>query len=172
MLMNDYRLPKPPKRREALVALAASGVGLGLHAAPALPGAPIAWPELKLLDGRRFGAAQFEGRAAVVVFWSMTCPFCKRHNQHLEKLHRAAAGKALVVLGVSRDRDTAAVERYAAAQGYSFPITQDYAALAAVLSTRNMIPLTITADRQGRLKQVFPGEMFEEDLMDMLGLAA
>ena len=142
------------------------------RATPTEPGSKVSWPEVKLLDGRSFGPTQLDGRAAVVVFWSTTCPFCRRHNQHLEKLHRAATGKPLIVLGVARDRDPAAVQRYAAAQGYSFPITMDYAALSAVLSRRNVIPLTMTIDRQGRLKQVFPGEMFEEDLLEMLQLAA
>ena len=31
-----------------------------------------------------------------------------------------------------------------------------------------MIPLTVVVDRQGRLKQVIPGEMFEEDVLDLL----
>jgi hypothetical protein len=44
--------------------------------------------------------------------------------------------------------------------------------MAAALSTRNMIPLTVTVDRQGRLKQVIPGEMFEEDVLDLQKLAS
>jgi len=30
---------------------------------------------------------------------------------------------------------------------------------------------TFTVDRRGRLKQVLPGEMFEEDVLELLGLA-
>ena len=47
-------------------------------------------------------AAQWAGHAAVVVFWSTTCPFCKRHNQHIEKLYRAADPQTLAILGVAR----------------------------------------------------------------------
>ena len=141
-------------------------------ATPAAPGTVVAWPEVTLLDGRRFGAKDAAGRAMVVVFWSTTCPFCRRHNQHVQALHRAAAGRNLTVLTAARDRDSAAVQRYAQQQGYSFPITMDYAPLAAALSSRNLIPLTITVDSAGRLKQVFAGEMFEEDLLELLQLAA
>ena len=105
-------------------------------AAPAAPGEAVAWPEVTLLDGSRFGPAQAAGRALVVVFWSTTCPFCRRHNEHVEKLHRAAAGRRLAVLGVSRDRDVAAVRRHAREHGYTFPITTDQAPLAAALSAR------------------------------------
>ena len=124
-----------------------------------------------LLDGSRFGPAQAEGRALVVVFWSTTCPFCRRHNQHVEALHRAAAGRRLAVLGVARERDAAAVRRHAGEHGYTFPITLDHAPLSAALSARRIIPLTVTVDRAGRLLQVIPGEMFEADVLEVLQLA-
>lgn len=143
-------------------------------AAPAAPGQPVAWPAVRLLDGTELEPAHWRGRAAVVVFWSTTCPFCRRHNQHVEKLHRAALalpGQPLQVLGVARENDAAAVKRYAQQQGYSFPITLDNRAMAAALSERRMIPLTAVVARSGRLKQVLPGEMFEEDVMELLQLA-
>ncbi len=161
------------KRRTALAA-AGCLAWPGAHAAPAAPGERVAWPEVALLDGSRFGPAQAAGRAMVVVFWSTACPFCRRHNPHVEKLHRAARaqGKALSVLTVSRDRDPDAVRRYAEQQGYSFPITLDAPALAAALTERRVVPITVTVDRQGRLTQVIVGEMFEEDVMELLGLAS
>ncbi|MBE0547985.1 MAG: TlpA family protein disulfide reductase [Rubrivivax sp.] len=162
------------KRRHAISAVAAAAAPAwwaAAAAAPAAQGQAVAWPEVTLLDGSRFGAAQAQGRALVVVFWSTTCPFCRRHNQHVEKLHRAAAGRRLSVLGVARERDAAAVRRHAGEHGYTFPITLEQAPLAAALSTRRVIPLTVTVDRGGRLLQVIPGEMFEEDVLELLQLA-
>jgi peroxiredoxin len=166
-----------PSRRQALTAIAASVTAGASHTAaanPAAQGERVQWPQVKLLDGSPFGARQAEGKAVVAVFWSTTCPFCKRHNQHLEKLAKAAATtkKPLVVLGISRDRDASSVARYAKEQGYSFAITMDAEPLRAALATRNMIPLTVVIDRQGRMKQVLPGEMFEEDVLELLDLAA
>ena len=162
------------KRRQVLqqsVWLAPWAGAGALGAAPAERGQSVAWPDVALLDGSRFGPAQAKGQVVVVVFWSTTCPFCKRHNQHVEKLHRSAAGQALKVLGVARERDAAAVRRYAAQQGYSFPVTLESEPLAAAISARKVIPLTAVVDRRGLLQQVYPGEMFEEDLMEFLQLA-
>ena len=159
------------KRRRAIGALAAATAPAWwaeAAAAPAAPGQAVVWPEVALLDGGRFGAAQVAGRALVVVFWSTTCPYCRRHNQHVEMLHRAAAGHRLAVLGVASERDAAAVRRHADQQGYTFPITIDRAPLAAALSARRIIPLTVTIDRAGRLHQVIPGEMFEDDVLGLL----
>lgn len=163
------------QRRMLVLGSAAAAIGVAgrARAEPAAPGERVAWPDVTLLDGTRFGAAQAAGQAVVAVFWSTTCPFCRRHNPHVEKLHRAAraAGRPLAVIGIARDRNAEAVRAHARDRGYTFPITLDAAPLAAALSQRNLIPLTVTVDRQGRLKQVIPGEMFEEDVMELLGLA-
>lgn len=161
-------------RRHALATLAAfaaAGVAAPGRAAPAQPGEPVVWPEVTLLDGSRWSAASAQGKAVVVVFWSTTCPFCLRHNAHVAKLHKVAAGRPLEILAVARERDAAAVRRYLAQHGYGFAVTLDHAPMAAALSTRRMIPLTVTVDRAGRLHQVIPGEMFEDDVLELAQLA-
>jgi hypothetical protein len=42
--------------------------------------------------------------------------------------------------------------------------------MSAALSARKLVPLTVTVDRRGRLKQVIPGEMSEDDVLDLLKL--
>jgi len=161
-------------RRHALAtlaALAAAGAGVPATATPAAPGERVAWPEVTLIDGRRWSAADARGKAVVVVFWSTTCPYCLRHNAHVAKLQQAAAGLPLEILTVARDRDPVAVQRYLAQHGYRFAVTLDHAPLAAALSARRMIPLTATVDRAGRLLQVIPGEMFEADVLELAHLA-
>jgi thiol-disulfide isomerase/thioredoxin len=162
------------KRRDALSLLvAALGSAAGpLMARPAAAGETVQWPQVTLLDGSRWSGAQARDKAVVVVFWSVTCPFCARHNQHVEKLRQAAVGKPLELLTISRDADAQAVTRYLARRDLHFAVTLDSQPMAAALSTRNLIPLTVTVDRQGRLRQVIPGEMLEEDVLDLQKLAA
>ena len=149
-------------------ALAALAPLIGAAAAPPKPGDVVAWPDVTLLDGSRWGPAQAQGNQVVVVFWSTTCPFCLRHNAHIEKLRRAATGRSLEIITVARDKDPAAVKAYLARHGYGFQVTMAQDAMAAALSSRRVIPLTVTVDRQGRLRQVIPGEMFEDDVMEWL----
>lgn len=161
------------KRRTLLGALTgAAGASLAQTATAVQAGQPVPWPVMALLGGASFGPAQAADNAVVVVFWTTTCPFCRRHNQHVEKLHRAASGKRLRVLGVARETDAEAVARYAAAQGYTFPITLNQPGLAELLSPRRVVPMTVIVDRQGRLKQALPGEMFEKDVLELLQWAA
>jgi thiol-disulfide isomerase/thioredoxin len=163
------------QRRQALAtiaALPAMSRWAPAQAAPAQPGEPVAWPEVTLLDGRRWSAERARGKAVVVVFWSTTCPFCLRHNAHVARLQRESAGRPLEILTVARERDADAVRRYLAQHGYGFAVTLDAAPMAAALTTRRMIPLTVTVARDGRLKQVIPGEMFEDDVLELARLAA
>ncbi len=167
--------PEGIKRREGLAALGGTLLlpwGWPAGAAPAAKGEPVRWPQsLRLLDGDVWRAEQFRDRAMVLVFWSLSCPFCLRHNVHVEKLHRAAAGQALTVLGVVRERDDAALRRHMRQHGLSFAVTQDAEPLAAALNPRRSVPVTVTVDRQGRLRELIPGEMFEEDVLGLLKLA-
>jgi thiol-disulfide isomerase/thioredoxin len=158
------------KRRQWLLAGAAApfAQGAGAQAAPAQP--VIDWPAVQLIDGRTFSPASWQGQAAVVVFWATYCPYCKRHNAHVDALYRAAQGEgqALRVLGVALDSDADAVRRYMAGNGYQFPVTLDDGSLRQRFTARRVIPMTCVLDRQGRLLQAIPGEMAEDDV---LGLA-
>ena len=164
------------KRRTVLSTLvsatALAGWSKAAGAAPVLRGEAVAWPSVRLLDGSPWSSEQVRGRAVVVVFWRLDCPFCERHNAHLAKLHQLAAGKPLSILGVvGGERDPQVVRQHMAKRGWQFPVTLDAAPLHEVLSTRRIVPLTVTVDRQGRLRDVIPGEMFEDDVLDLLKLA-
>ena len=157
-------------RRRALVAAAAlapwaSLVNAEETASDARP--VIAWPDIPLLDGGHLSPASWHQQAAVVVFWATYCPYCKRHNAHVDKLHRASRGQ-IRVLGVALDGDADSVRHYMASNHYGFPVALDGGDLRRRVTQRRVIPMTCAIDRQGRLLQAIPGEMFEDDV---LGLA-
>jgi thiol-disulfide isomerase/thioredoxin len=158
-------------RRRSLAALAGTALGAAAwRPLRAAPGEPVVWPQVRLLDGSPWSAAQAEGKAVVAVFWSTTCPFCRRHNAHVEKLRQAATGRPLELITIARENDPQAVQGYVARHGWRFAVTLDNVSMSAALSARKLVPLTVTVDRRGRLKQVIPGEMSEDDVLDLLKL--
>jgi thiol-disulfide isomerase/thioredoxin len=161
------------RRREVLPALAAlpSLAPPAAGAAPVAPGEPVPWPTVSLLDGGHWGPAQAQGAAVVVVFWSLHCAFCLRHNQRLTRLADAIGERPLRVLTAVREPEPEATRQHLRRQGWRFPVTLEVAPLAAVLSTRRFSPLTVTVERSGRLRQVIPGEMADDDIMGLLELA-
>ena len=156
------------RRRQLLLASAATPWArvAGAQTAEAAP--MIEWPMIHLLDGSTLSPAFWQGQAAVIVFWATYCPYCKRHNARVDKLHRATQGQTLRVLGVALEGDADAVRRYMAGNRYQFPVTLDDGTLRTQFTARRVIPMTCVLDRQGRLLQAIPGEMAEDDV---LGLA-
>lgn len=172
----DLRAGRCTRRRllsvgsRLLVGMTVGHLGPALaQGASAASGQIVRWPAIRVLDGSTW--APESGRPQVVVFWSVTCPFCVRHNAHVQRLYeRVQRQGGPQILSVSRDRDPAAVARYLTLNRYTFPVTLEHEPLRAALSARKSIPLTVLVDRTGRIRQSFPGEMFEDDVLELQGL--
>lgn len=157
------------KRRAWLAAGAGALVSSPAWPGPAAVGGVVDWPRLTLLDGSVWEAASWREQPALVVVWATYCPFCKRHNAHVDKLFAQTRAQGLRVLGIALDTDERLVQQYLAGNGYRFPVAMDGGQLRGRLTSRRVIPMTFAIDRQGRLQQAIPGEMFEEDLFDVAG---
>jgi thiol-disulfide isomerase/thioredoxin len=164
-----------PSRRvwlhEAIALAAAAGLGslasTALRAQSLPPPGAFDWPDLRLLDGTVLPASAWQDTGAVLVFWATHCPYCRRHNVHIDKLHRSLVGQPVRVLGLSSDRDPKLVQRYMQQQGLSFPVTLQSELIRTRLNLSRTIPTTVTLDRRGRPGMAIPGEMFEEDVMGL-----
>ena len=158
------------KRRDFALAACSAAASRFAWAQPAA----IQWPAVQLLDGRTLAPYSWRGQAAVVVFWETYCPYCKRHNAHIDKLYRNLLNQqtqSMRVLGVALDADEAAVRRYVAANQFSFPVTLDGGVLRQRFTQRRVIPMTCLLDAQGRLMQAIAGEMAEDDVMELARLS-
>jgi thiol-disulfide isomerase/thioredoxin len=157
-------------RRRGLLAgaglLALLGEARADEGRPLERGEHFQWPPVRLLDGSLWDPASSPG-ATVLVFFSTTCGYCRRHNPRIDALARRMAGRGLRVLGVADDTDPHAVQTYQREHGLSFPVTLDVARLRTPLTRRHVIPLTVVLDEQDMLREVIPGEMAEDDVMGL-----
>ena len=152
--------------------LGAAGLAIAAPAGLAVS-APefVNWPVMTLLDGQVLKPEDWRDMAAVLVFWTTWCPYCRRHNARIDRLHRASAGANLRVLGVALDGDAAAVKRYMQSGNFSFPVLVGMPGLRDQFTSRQMVPMTCLVDRQGRLRQQIPGEMAEDDVLGLADLS-
>jgi thiol-disulfide isomerase/thioredoxin len=139
--------------------------------ATAAPPTTMAWPALVAPDGRAVDTAGWQGVPLVVVFWATWCAFCERHNARVDKLHRTLDPARLRVLGVAMDRDGTAVQHYLRRHGYGFPVALEGGQLRTRFTARRIIPMTCTVGADGRVRQCIPGEMAEDDVMELARLA-
>jgi len=170
-----------PTRRDCLAwgargAALAAGMGTaaivgaqGLVELPSKPalGERVEWPAIQLLDGRTVTHPVLGGAASVVVFFSTTCPFCARHNDHVQKLLERSRGLPMRVLAVAHDRQEALVRTYVQRRKLAFDVSLDHVPMRAALTQLKGIPITCVVDRQQRLREVIRGEMFEDDVIGL-----
>ena len=152
--------------------LGAAGLAIAAPAGLAVAASEfVNWPVMTLLDGQVLKPEDWRDMAAVLVFWTTWCPYCRRHNARIDRLHRASAGANLRVLGVALDGDAAAVKRYMQSGNFSFPVLVGMPGLRDQFTSRQMVPMTCLVDRQGRLRQVIAGEMAEDDVAGLASLS-
>jgi thiol-disulfide isomerase/thioredoxin len=167
--------PLPPagwtRRRWLQAWPAATWVGAAAAQASAPAAMPIVWPPLLAVDGRPVEPPLAPEVPVVVVFWATYCAFCERHNARVDKLWRTLDPSRLHILGVALDRDPAAVRQYLGRHGYGFPVVMEGGQLRRQFTARRIIPMTCTVGADGRPLQCIPGEMAEDDVMELARLA-
>jgi thiol-disulfide isomerase/thioredoxin len=156
--------------RRQVLAGAAATLALPLNGAQASAttlATPIDWSALRLLNEHGDGPAKWSGLPVVVVFWATWCPFCKRHNAHVEKLYQYSKGKAFRVLGVTSENDQEKINHHVLANKIHFPVAMALTGFRAQFTNRSVIPLTCLVGADGRLMQAMAGEMPEDDVMSL-----
>ena len=151
--------------------LGASGLppAFGQADQPSLP-TTVKWPPVTLLDGSIL-APDWASRGAIVVFWATWCPFCHRHNKNIQALQPKLPAKGPRILGVAVDGPPQKARQFAQREGYTFPITDSVDALRALLGVGKTLPTTCVVGPRGEVRQRIPGEMFEEDVFDLVKAA-
>lgn len=161
-------------RRQALAGLAGSLLspawaqqaprGEDKALAPPQVGSPLALPDVVLLDGTSFRAAQADGQVLVVYWWASWCPFCAQQSPWMDKLWLAHKGRGLRMLGLSIDRSAEEAAAYLGKKGYTFPAGLVTPAVARVLPKPKGLPVTVVRGRDGRVLAAETGQLFPEDI--------
>lgn len=164
--------------------LAVWGVGLGLAtslavtsvAATEVATAPVAGdtvtlPEITLLDGTRLPAGYYQGKPLIIEYWASWCPFCARQNPYFQQLYDQARTQGLEILTISIDRKESEAREYIAQNKYTFPSAMQTPEILAVMGKRRVIPKVFVVGADGKVVEVIPGEMFEEDVLELIKYA-
>ena len=128
------------------------------------PGTTLALPEVGLLDGSRFRAADAEGQLLVLYWWASWCPFCAQQTPSMNALWLAHRARGLRLLALSIDRKAEDAGGYMARHGYGFPAGLVTPAVARVLPKPRGLPVTVVRGRDGRVLAAESGQLFPEDV--------
>ncbi|WP_460873587.1 TlpA family protein disulfide reductase [Paralcaligenes ginsengisoli] len=160
------------QKRFAATLLGIAGMlSAGLARAEPVVGDAIDLPAVTLLDGRHLAEGYFRGKPVIVEYWASWCPFCGRQNPYLQKLTLEAQKKGLEILTVSIDRKESAAKDYLQKHRYTFATAMETPELLKVFGKRKVIPQIFVIKADGKLAEIIPGEMFEEDVLDLIKYA-
>lgn len=88
------------------------------------------WRDLEWLQGGPLSVADLRGRAVLVRFWLIDCPYCRASAPALVRLHEEYGDRGLVVVGIHHPKSEAAkdpdvVREVADDYGFDFPLALD-----------------------------------------------
>jgi len=138
---------------------------LGL--ATLLAATPAAWaveigevaPPLAALqaDGQAASLDKFRGQVIYLDFWASWCAPCRAAMPHYDRIHRARAGRGLVVIGINVDSDRGRAKDAIQRASASFPIVFDEAGTTAARYAVPAMPTAYLIGRDGRVRNIHHG---------------
>ena len=124
-------------------------------------------PATRLIDGTVLKPDHWKGKVLIVERFATWCPFCKMQNPKLDRLLRANQSKGLEILALSIDKNAAEVPKYMQQHGYTFNAAMMTLDWQRALGNVKGLPVVWVIGRDGKLKQIESGELFDEDIAEL-----
>jgi thiol-disulfide isomerase/thioredoxin len=139
-------------RASVLFVLLLLGCGVADARSPS-EGAPAPAVEAKLLDGSRFGPADYSGEVLVLNFWATWCAPCRAEMPALEAFYakHRAEGLELIAISMDEPKDEAKVREVMRAYTFRAALAKDAKVKGYGRVWR--LPLTFVIDRRGVLRK-------------------
>jgi peroxiredoxin len=119
---------------------------------------------LRDLRDRTVQLSAYRGEKAVLLFfWASWCSICLREMPVLENFYRQYRGKDVEFLGITVDRNRAAIESILETREISFPILIDSDKVVAgdLYRLAGPIPFTLIIDKEGEICWTHLGSVIE-----------
>jgi len=126
-------------------------------------GGPLPTESFELFDGGTVTFADFQGKPLVINFWASWCPACVGELPDVQAIHEAV-GDEVTILGIANSDSRGAALDLAAEVGLTYPLADDpkgdlFRSLELIA-----MPSTISVDADGRIQEVFGGQLDEDAL--------
>ena len=136
------------------------------------PGGLQAAPDVAMqtLQQQKISIKQLQGKPAIVVFWSTTCPGCIKEMPHLAELYHDLHSKGLEIIGVAMEYDEPAqVEKLVQLRKIPYTISYDQGgAVAKAFGDVKLTPTTFLINPEGKIVHIWPKVKVKGHVDDVL----
>jgi thiol-disulfide isomerase/thioredoxin len=123
-------------------------------------------PELSLKDihGRQLRLADYKGEVVLINFWATWCIPCRTEIPDLIRIQRQHRAQGLRIIGITYPPEKISeVRRFMRNRKVNYPVAMGNKATKALFTTSKTLPMTIVIDRQGVVREVIEGIMYEDE---------
>jgi thiol-disulfide isomerase/thioredoxin len=128
---------------------------------------------LHTIDGRTISSTEWHGRVTLVNFWATWCRPCEVEVPELVVLQEKYRDH-LRIIGISEDRSTDLVKRFAGKHRINYPLVMATRELEHAFAGIPGLPITFILDRDGRILQKHVGllnpALTEQEIRVLAGL--
>lgn len=110
--------------------------------------------QLQMPDSQIMMLSDLKGKAILLNFWQVNCPYCVKEMPYLEQTYRdfSSAGFALVAINVGES--TTKVDNFLATRRFSFPNIMDFNITVSNIYNVRYLPTTYLIDKAGNIVDV------------------
>jgi thiol-disulfide isomerase/thioredoxin len=110
-----------------------------------------------LLSGGKFDLKKYQGKVVLVCFWAPWCETCMKELPLLKKLRETYSGKGVEIIGVSVEKNRAAVEKFVAKSEIPWPILLGDNGVSSSVEYYGIsdVPQKFLVDKTGKVLAVF-----------------
>ena len=119
---------------------------------------------LKDIHGRTLRLSDYKGKVVLVNFWATWCIPCRTEIPDLVKKQRQYHNQDLRIIGIAYPPETLyEVRRFARNNRMNYRVALGNKETKSLFSDTETLPMTVVVDREGRLRDVIEGIMYQDE---------
>lgn len=106
--------------------------------------------------GGNLSLSNYKGKPVLLMFYTETCPYCRKAAPTLEKMYRQYSGKGLAVLGLCAENEADAPKHFSADLGLTFPMGYKAQEVVRKYGAQG-VPFIFMLNKKHEVTEVWPG---------------